>query len=123
MSTPARVVDLKVREPTPAEACDDLRAELYLRELAKGPPFPMWRILQCGSMREYAAADRLDCLRLELDLAELVKRFWLTDDSAELLEVRRQMLRLDAALDKRSIGTWVPGRRGWRGYLIEGRSL
>lgn len=123
MSVPsARVAELQVREPTPAQAAEALRAELYLRELREGPPFPMWRILRWSSLRAYAPADQLECYRLELELESLIWRFWRTESFGEVLELRRRMLEIDRGLERRSIGVWMPTARSWRGYLIEGSS-
>lgn len=124
MSVPrARVADLQIREPTPAQTAEALRAELYLRELRDGPPYPMWRVLRWSSLREYAPADRLECYRLELELESLIWCFWRTESFAEVLELRRRMLEIDRGLERRSIGVWVPSGRRWRGHLLEGRSL
>lgn len=111
MSRPARVVDLQVREPTPAEAADELRARLYLDELRR-PPHRLWRILQDPSWREYAPAEQEDCYRLEMELAQLRVRWWQSESFDELVDVYGRMLRIDRGLQSRAIGVWVRvGRR------------
>lgn len=120
MSASPRVVELQMREPTPAQAAEELRARLYLDELREGPPFPLWRMLHVPSWREYAPADQLDCYRLEMELAQLRVRWWESESFAELLEIRRRMFAIDRGLEGRSIGVWLRDRGGLR--LIEGRT-
>lgn len=111
MSRPARVVDLQVREPTPAEAADELRARLYLDSVRR-PPHDLWRILKDPGWREYPAADQDECDRLEMELAQLVVRWWQSESFDELADIYGRMLRIYRGLESRAIGRWVRlGRR------------